>query len=256
MELKNPTQELFPSMMQNTRLLILDYDVTRYHSFDMFRYMLMDRTWFDRCDPSFRDPFVQDRTVEKQVLRYMRTCSHINPFDNFKDVDNSKNYHRVLEMEDKMNEIFSEKLLLTTETDIAARLGIIFERKSITGYWLKYKNDPHQLPFQNELTVYTTNHVLDLRMALAIISQCQINSIILSSVDLAVILCVMMEEHGIKWPISFIIGTYFYNYDPKTGVMNRLQEMNALEYNRKHEFGIFNPFSGLEQQRKEEQENV
>lgn len=253
-KLEYPSRELFPTMMQNTKLLILDYDVTRYHSFDMFRYTLMDKSWFHRCDPAIRDAFVHDRTIEKQVLRYMRTCSHINPFENFSPEDPT--YRTTAELEDHMNEVFEDKLMLTTPTDIASRLGIIFSRQSIDGYWLKYKKDPHQLPYQDDLTIYTSDHVLDLRMALAIIEQHQINAIMLSSVDLAIILCVKLEQYKIKRPISFIIGTYFYNYEPDTGIMKRLQEMNAIEYNRKHEFGIFNPFSGLEENRKEESENV
>lgn len=246
--LTNPTQELYPLMLRNTRLLIIDYDVTRYHSFDFFRYLMYDKGWFLRCQPEFRKEFVLLHNPLKQILMYKKMCPYINPFEMF--VAHNQ-YHKVKDMEDWMNEHFADKMLIATPTDVAARFGTALDRNDITGFILKYTNDPHTPQFGDGVKVYTSDHVLDLRMAVAVVLKHQINAVMLSSVELAVILASKLLSAGHSIPLTFMIGNYFYNYSPENGALKHMGELNGLEYHHKYEFGIFDPFTGIEEMRQE-----
>lgn len=228
--------------------MILDYDVTRYHSFDFFRFLLYDKSWFMRCNASFLKEFVELHNPLKQIRFYMKNCTSINPFDLF---SGTEEYHSILAYEDWMNEHFDNKMLLTTPTDIAQRLSVIFDRNGISGYILKYAKDPFVPDFGKNVKLYTTDHVMDLRMAVAIIEKHSINAVMVANVELATILAVKLQSVSWTNPISFMIGTYRYNYDPDNGMLLNIPLINSLEFNFKHEFGVFDPFTGLEQMNKE-----
>ena len=245
--LNNPTQELFPQMLQGARLLVIDYDVTRYHSFDFFRYLLYRKEWFVRCEPQFLKEFVELRNPLKQIYYYKTHGYDINPFYYF-DTDK---YRSPNETENWMNEHFADSDLIATPTDIGQRLGVIFDRNGISGYLLKYKNDPYSPGFGDKVTVYTTDHVLNLNMATAIVKQHGINAVMTSSIELAIILAARLKADGWLQPITFMIGSYAYNYDANTGRLRHIPAINALELYYKHEFGVFNPFTGLEQMKNE-----
>jgi hypothetical protein len=242
----NPTLENFPQMLQATRLLILDYDVTRYHSFDLFRYVSLEKELFVNCIPEMK-PMYKTRDPYEQLSYYFNHANSLNPYDNFTTTANLK----VHDMEDKFNPKLKDEALHKTYTDMYHQLGVIFNRSGFAGYLLRYKNDPHRVPWEDTVKVYTSDHVLELNMAVEIIKKHRINAVILSSVEAAIILCTRLEADGYHDSISFIIGGYKYNFDSR-GMIKHIREMNLFEYKRKHEFGIFNPFSGLTKEVKQD----
>ena len=247
---KVDSHTLYPSMMQMTRLLILDYDVTRYHSFDLFRYLLTDREMFFQCDQHLLE-IAKRQGLAEQIIFYMRHCSNINPYDNFKGY---KNTMKIDGLESKLNQLLSEDKLKTTQTNVAQQLRVIFDRPGITGYMLKYTEDKSTTDFDDKVKIYRSKNILDLRMALAIIQKHGINAIMVSSVDVAILVAEHLIKLDITYPITFIIGTYYYNYNPDTGIMNKIDLMNVLEFKYKHEFGLFDPYSGINFTRKEDTE--
>jgi hypothetical protein len=183
----------------------------------------------------------------EQLNYYFNHATSLNPYDNFTTTANLK----VHEMEDKFNPKLKDEALHTTFTDMYHQLGIIFNRSGFAGYLLRYKNDQHRVPWEDGVKVYTSDHMLELNMAAAIIKKHRINAVILSSVEAAILLCTKLEADGYHDAISFIIGGYRYNFD-EHGMVKHIREMNLFEYQRKHEFGFFDPFSGLT---KEENKN-
>ena len=239
--LQNPTQEFFPQMLQATRLLILDYDVTRYHSFDLFRYLLLNEEMFVQTIPELH-PLLKTTDPYEQLRIYRKFAPSLNPYDNFVHLRNTM---QIQEVEDRFNQFIESDQVHVTYTDLYHQLGIIFHRPSFDGYILRYKKDPSHAPWEENVKVYTSDHVLNLNLAMAIIEKHRINAIIVSSIDVALIICRKLEEMKWSTPISFIIGNYAYNFDTKLGIFHHIQEMNVFEYQRKHEFGVFDPFSGL-----------
>ena len=236
----NPTQELFPGMLQTSRILIIDYDVTRFHSFDIFRYLLLDREFFRACDPTFL-PLIKESNPLVQLQFYIKHVSSINPFENFTHLKDMK----LVDMENRFKELLPSEAMVRTHTDIYHRLGLIFDRDGITGYLLRYPFDKTEIPWINKVKVFTSEHMLDLRMAAAIIDKFRINTVFISSIEAAILLCAKLDTMEYDSPISFIVGSYGYNFDPEIRAFKHLREMNAFEYTKKHEFGIFSPFSGL-----------
>lgn len=246
---KLDSHTLFPTMMQATRLLILDYDVTRYHSFDLFRHLLRDRDMFMHCDPELLK-MVQSPDVGKQILHYVRNNPNINPYDNF---TLTKDQIKISEFESRLNNSMDEMLI--TPTDIGVRLGIVFNRPNITGYALRYKTDKYEPVNISLVKTYLSDHILDLRMALAIIEHHSINAVMLSSVDLALFLSQKLVSAGRTSPMSFMIADYFYNHDPETRLLRNVPYLYQYEQLYKFEYGVFDPYTGLNINRKGETNN-
>lgn len=243
-----PSHDLYPTMMRGTKLLVLDFDVTRYHSFDLFRYLLLDRDLFMQCDSTFY-PMFSEKDIIKQIDFYKHHAYSMNPYDFF---ENYKNKLKIDQLEDCINNAFQSKdpIMKITPTDLNFRLNCLFEKQSVTGYLLKYKNDKNQPQFQNLVTVYQSDRILDLRMAVSIIMKHQINAVILSSIELGVILAEYLLVKGYSQQVTFIVGVYQYNYTSKH-VMRQIGRMNALELKCKHEFGVFDPYTGISEIKRE-----
>lgn len=240
--IEHDTNVLFPTMMQKTRLLIVDYDITRFHSFDIFRYLLLNTEYLRRLDPRYEQLLIEP-DLTKQVRFYLRNCRSLNPYMNFNDntVISQPDFDR------EVSSILSNGDMVAVPTDISRKFGYMFERKDLTGYLLKYVSDPYNVPWKDNLKrIYTTNHMMDLEMACAVIEKHNINAVMISSIDMAINLAMKLSSRGYLTSITFIIGTYFYNYAEETGIQNGLIAQCALEYKYKHEFAIFNPFGALQ----------
>lgn len=241
---------LYPDMMKTTKLLVLDYDVTRYHSFDVFRFMLLEKENFMKCKKELYPMLEPGQVFWDKVLFYMEHCPNFNPFDNFEGA----NQLSIHELDDLMNTMLASDRVAVTRTDLDEQFRVVFDKPTVDGFLLQYENDVAP-SFTDTVKRYTSKKILDLRMVMEIIQKENINAIMLSSVDLAVIIAERLLAMKDDRNISFIIANYWYNYDPETKLMRHIQEMNILEYYRKHEFGIFDPFSSLHYKRKIEQEN-
>ena len=239
----NPTRTFFPQMLQATKLLILDYDVTRYHSFDLFRFLLLDHDNFMHCNPSFI-PMIKEEDPYKQIKLYMKNATSLNPYGNFVGLYEDM---KIVDMENSINQIITNELVHFTYTDLYHNFGVIFERHDVKGYVLRYKNDPHTTMWDDRVKVYKTDHMFDLAMAVAIIKKHRINTIIISSIDAAILLCGMLEKEEYTNSITFIIGNYLYNYltddNQPFSIMKHMDYMRWYEQHRKYEFGLFDPFS-------------
>lgn len=240
---------LYPSMMQTTRLLILDYDVTRYHSFDVFRYLLLDKDFFMKCKKEFY-PIIKEGDYWDKVVFYMENCPNFNPFDNFEDAKALS----IFDVDRMINDTLGQENIQVTRTDLDKQFDVVFDKPTINGFLLQYKNDKPP-SFSEKVKRYESDRILDLRMAMAIIQKENINAIMVSSVDLAVLIAQRMMKHKIERSMTFIIGNYWYNYDPSTKLMRHMQMMNLFELKKKHEFGIFDPYGSLHYKRKLEQES-
>ena len=251
--LEQRTQTLFPGMMQSSRILIIDFDVTRFHSFDLLRYKLMDKSWFDRCNIELVKYLAEHNDITEQVLYYKGTCSSPNSLVNFRGIDPEM---PVEEFEAILKEAMTNQtgLMHTTPTDMSRSLDAIFQRNDIKGYWLHYSADNHFVSFKDSVKEFTSDRILDGAMALHIIKQYNINCIVVSSIDMAIMLGTELYTHGYRRPITILFGKYRYNFDDH-GTVNHLIRVNALEYSMKYEFGTFEPYTRLIQVIKEIKRN-
>ena len=227
------------SITENTKLLIINYDTMRYHSFDLFRYLLLNRDLFVRIKPEYK-LFLKDLEFEYQLNFYRHTMKDLNPLCNF---DYIQYPNTELYFEQKLNDMFNNKRVKITPTNLSSQLGISFQRKDINGYLLQYKNDPYFPEFKNLIKIINSDHVLNMTDAANVILSNNINAVIISSIKLAIELSLILIQNNYIRPMSFIIANYQYNYEN-----NKLQDINILnnlEYTYKYEFGLFDPFSGL-----------
>jgi len=251
---KDTFTALFPDMMKATRLLIIDHDICRYHSFDLLRYQLyrdtLDRSGVGQKHFMSIKPEYQTLLNAKIELAYLaqyaqHNVSQFNVYDCFGfDLGiNSVDRYAI-----KVHDMLKDPAAKITPTDVNNRFEIVFDRKNITGYILQYANDPNHPTYMDKLTAYTDPNPLDLDAAIDIIQKHQINAVMICSAELAVRLATKLYEAAYTKAITFIIGRYAYNFHNENGravypLFNH--EMSILEAKLKHEFGYFDPFSGL-----------
>lgn len=187
--------------------------------------------------------------VADQVDCYRSTCVSINPFDNF-DIDHPTHYKF---LEQKLVEMFQDEKSKITPTDVGTRFDIVFNAQRMVGFLMRYKDDPYQSEFElsNLVTVFNEPSVLDPNRVAELIITNNINAVMISSVDMAMHVAGLLVKAEYKSPMTFILGTYHYNYEPvissdaKMTTMKHAREMYILETELRYEFGVFDPFSGL-----------
>lgn len=239
---------------QITNLLIIDYDVTRYHSFDLLRYLLLDRENFMSLDPSYSHFIGHKLTLAEQINYIRQNVSQFNPYDMFRG---KFNVHTVNDFEDQLNIALTNSNMKETCTGLHGNLGILLDRSDINGFILRYKNDAHKPTYIDALTVFEHDHIMNIDYITAIIQQYKINAIMIANIELAIQICISLIAQGYKEAITFMIGRYRYNFE-QVGQLGMgpkyIQEMNMLEYSIKHEFGFFDPYSALTYQSKNNME--
>lgn len=234
---------------QQTRLLIIDYDVCRYHSFDLLRYLMLDWEVFKTLHPTYLEMFHIYSEVADQVDHYRSTCPTLNPLELFSRFENTI----YKDLEEHLNAMFSDEKAKIVPTDIGTRFQVIFDSKSVTGHLVVHENDPYEPSFYDSVDVHTVSQLFNLDNIIPIIIKHRINGVIVSSIDMAILLANHLVKAGYKSPITMIIGTYRYNYESITigenqsGMltMKHQREMLILENELQYEFGVFDPFSGL-----------
>ena len=239
-------RDLFPDMMKATRLLIIDHDVTRYHSFDLLRYTLFTREdLFGTLKPEYYQLIVPHQEVADQV-QFMRT--NVPVFNIFEMFNKDEDARTPSVYVSKIREMFADKHAKITPTDISTRFDIVFDNPSITGYLLQYKGENHHPSCYRKMTVYESENLLDLNMAVKIIQKHSINAVMICSNEMALRLVISLARSGYTTPITFIIGRYAYNFhmnENRCVLPTYNSEIGIAEIQYKHEFGFFDPFSGL-----------
>lgn len=241
----------FPLMMQATRILIVDHDITRYHSFDLLRYTLFTRGDLFISTKSEYLPLLDGKTEITEQVSFMQ--HKVDKFNIYKMFDNDAGVETMKTYTDKMREMILSEHAKITPTDISRRFDIVFERSDITGYLLQYTGEKHRPGFYNNVTVYEVENPLDPSVIIELIKTHHINAIMISSSEFVVRLIERLIAENLTYPITFIMGRYAYNFSMKDGVMeyplfNR--ELGIAETRFKHEFGFFDPFGGINYQRR------
>lgn len=237
-------------MMETTRMLIIDHDMTRFHSYELFSYLINDFEYFKQVDYQFLNGLMQRPDQQHRTLYYMRNTPVLSPFDLFSGTTEKG---RLDQYEDALNQNF-DNLTKMIPTDLSFRLGSFFRSKTVTGYVLRYKKDVYPIDYEEDLKkVYRSDHILDLAMAVAIIQEHNINSVMICSSELMVALIYYLYEAGYQTPINFFVASYRYNYD-EHGFFKNLDYMNKFQFGMKHEFNLIDPFTSLTVMRKEEED--
>lgn len=245
--MKVDTHVLYPEMMKVTNLLIVDYNVLRYHSFDWIRYKMMDLAYFDGLSPSYS--FLKTETNLANMIHMAKnTITSADPMSVFKQWCEPNSHKFPEDLTKELIQMFNSNIERVTMTDLSKRIGIIFGRGDIHGFVVKFKSDKkteYDLP--NNVKIVESDDMFNIDWLLNFIISNNINAVMVDSVDLAIAL-------AMKTPIqtSFMFGTYRYNFQMyyksdtvHMPIVKGVRQMNVLEFKRKHEFGTFDPFGDL-----------
>ena len=236
-----PAQDpAFDRMVNTARILIIDHDINRYHSFELYSYLLTKREYFfNSIDQRFMVDFINQSTLNKKVTYYLSKSPYLNPYQHFKDTESIDNK----EYEEHLKDLLP--VLHIVPTDISERLSPMLYNESVEGFLLKYASDPHRSSYENQVKVFKSDYILDGVFASAIIKKFSINTIFVSSIELAISIALKLYQMEYKEPLTFYVGIYRYNYDPETKSMKHTSAIAGLEYAVKHSFMSIDPFTSL-----------
>lgn len=252
----NLFQTLWPGMIQHTRLLIVDLDVCRYHTFDLMRWQLaidsrthdMDHFMSLRSD---LEPLLHGKTDWADQVNFMRShVNQVNIYDCFGvDPRGVRARGDYTAFERRMWDMLKDPKAKITETDIGARFSIVFDRDDIHGFLVQYEDDPYKPTFSSQVKVIKGDYLLDNQGIARFIMENRINALMIGSMEAALSIALQLLKNDYKKPLTIIAGRYAYNYEynrfrgkllPKFGSL-----CQHLEVKYKYEFGYFDSFTGL-----------
>ena len=238
-------------IQRQSRILILDYDVTRFHSFDLFRYLLLNKSFFMQVDPIYLDGMIRGhKPIAEQVDFYRSTCSSLNPFDNFTKYKGSV---KPAQLDSYMNAMFQNKNSVMTETELGNSLYTLLCANGIQAFWVHYRNDLHKAGFMD--ATHISDDVVDEMFKPDEISDYiirhAINSMIIGSVELAVIVSYRLIYKKYTTPMTIMICSYNYNYTSfelkgqSFKVLKHGEDILGLQNKYQYEFGTIDPYTGI-----------
>lgn len=241
-------QELEAEAMvkRQARMLIIDYDVCRFHSFDLFRFILLDYEYFKRLKPEFA-PFVQFKILDDQVDFYRSHCTSFNPFNHF-------NLEHPVTGEILCNylvDILKHPKMKSVMTDITTRFDAAISALHANCTLLQLNNDLNRPTFFDQIETITTDIIFDPAFVSHLVIDMNINTIMVSSIEYAMILASYLIKMGYKIPIEWYIAKYYYNYEKieikgrKLPIIKCVNQMQQLHETLRYSFQLFDPFSTL-----------
>lgn len=257
MNVIDPKFQTNRELFKDTRMLLIDHNVCRYHSLDLFSWILNQDAvtnnfdHFSSINPilvPWLDPSIY---IGDRILHYLRFAWSADPRSFFR----SDTLHPTLEeAENELNDMLADPKSVITPTDLNVRFGPVFERKDFTGYLLRYPKDRNYPAYYNLLTVYEDDHVLNPELECSIIRKHRINAIVLDSVEQALRLTLDLQRQGYKDHITFLIARYGHNYEFRNGQpyypkMNEILGQYEIKYH--HEYCYYDPFTGLTAKQRE-----
>lgn len=243
--------ELYPKMMDKGRVLVIDYNTLHYTSFDIFRILLLDKDFYKALIPEFR-PFLRMKKFDQVDFMY-RNQKHTDLYEMFSDIQHREYPYDMCELLERYHK-FPAKHYTTTDLGQLLTVGLSSPMISKVGV-LRFSGDQSKLNLPETCSTYKTENLFDPEAIANFVNSNHFNTVILDSIDLAVEIAKRTEN------VTFIFGSYAYNYDYGTldnspfRSLRRLDETIELEFDKKHEFGRFDPFRSLLTARNEEKQD-
>ena len=240
---------------RKTKLLILDYDVSRFHSFDLFRYLMLDHSYFIGVDPKYLEMVSNHKPIAEQVDFYRSTCSSINPFDYF--IHTADKIH-TSELDRQMNLMFQNPRAAITGTDLSQTLYQVICSSTLDVHWIHYQNDPYVPEFSigTSIIIGTVNEMFKPREIASYIAKNGINSLIVSSIEFAILIIGELLHREYYNPMTILVCKYNYNYqefDFKGAPMKALKCSNqifGLQNKLQYEFGVLDTYTSISQNKR------
>ena len=255
----NLFRDLYPGITKKTRLLIIDYDVCRYHSLDLLLYELTqariknDKKHFSSLYYRYKGMYLVTSDIYRKIWYAQRYIREFNVLECFTD---HEEYYGATTPEmytEHLNKMLRDESSHIIPTDINYNFNALFHRDNVDGYILRNKYDRNHPIYTNMLTVYETDNILDISLAASIIIKHNINALMVSSALMGLGIIGILVNHGYTDPITFMFGKYGYNYKYSDEMDDPLypdyrEFTYPLELQYKHEFGYFDPFTKLNDQ--------
>lgn len=238
-------------IQRRTNLMILDFDVLRFHSFDFFRYLLLDKSYFMQIDPMFLPMLRNHLPIAEQVDFYRSTCSNINPFDNFRHTAGSVKFN---EIDQYINAMLKNPNAKSVMTQLSVSLYTSLCSSMMTTHVIRYRSDttkPTCISDAKNIIIANVDEMFRPKDIAEYIVSNRINALMISSIDLAILVSAELLRLQYREPMTIMVCNYRYNYisinvqKESMLVLNHPQEITSLIDNYQYEFCTIDPFTGI-----------
>lgn len=243
-----------PDIMRKIHLLIVDHDVTRFHSYDMVRYELYkarmsgDKERFYRLNQRYQFMMLSDAklaTVDKTRLFAYLTQS-LNTLTYFGDDLTFDEYV------EKVGLMAASKDAVITATGVGVTFDSIIYKKNVSTVLLQYKGERYHPSFYDRTIAYEVENILDLDLICGLIEKHNINAIMVSSIHTVTALAFMLANRSHHPTTTFMFPSFGYNFSNPESLTFHPDIAKTLEFLQvkyHYEFGIYDPFTGYNRRR-------
>ena len=233
---ENPTLAYFPQMLQTSVILIVDHNITRFHMYDLFKRILLEKDEFIRILK--KRPEVEDFIMLKgDTLGKLRWAYTMFTPDFVSDVFGTREHYI-----DLLRKYLPDERMQCTPTALTNGIENIFGNRHICGAILRQIGDKRPNEEDGSFSsapnfkTFLTNNIIDAKSLIEFVNKNGFNAVMVDSVQLAATMS--YETTG----VTYLISTYRFNFDNEGTLMGK-EHLTLAELNNKNEYGIFNPFN-------------
>ena len=227
---------------RKTNLLIIDHNTFRYHTYDMLSVLLLARKKLLPLIKDWFHPFFQLETPAERARFLEVNMANLDFSEVFNAMEPDpatyiKNFSNFTRCEYESDESGRKHI---TMTQLWGNLSPALERGDINIFVLRDTHETYNMRLPSKTRYFKTDNLWDLATIRQLMSDFDINAVLLDSIEIAARLSVNTKD------TSYIFGTHRYNYavDNKTSTkIYRKFDLLAQSENKLHnEFGMFDPF--------------
>lgn len=236
---ENPTLEYFPQMLQTSKVLVIDHNITRFHTYDVFSLMLLD--------PMYQEDL--HRKCPNEIIDFLKTVtSDDDPmagvkwaYENFTPEFLEKVFVSRETYLDIMKRYLSDERIYCTPTTATYGLENIFGNNHVCGAVLRQIGDKRSAESNDFISTGTfktflTDNILDTDTLITFINKNGFNAVLVDSVQEAATMAYKTKG------VTYIIGTYRFNFD-SSGKFMGVNHLTLTELANKNEFAVFYPYN-------------
>lgn len=221
-------------MLQDAKILIVDHNITRFHTYDVFTWLLHDlsrfTTVYETC-PNELEEFVKlHDPVEKLRWAYsnftVEFCKKV-----------FRNYGEYLKI---FTEAMHNEDMHYTPTALTSSICDVFSNPHVTGSFLIQSDDMKTYDRYlsedlDQFKVFKTSNIFDTDMIADIINTSKYTGCFIDNIESVMKLSYHTEG------VTYMIPTYRFNFNAD-GKVAGFGHLTLAELKNKNEYGFFNPY--------------
>lgn len=238
---ENPTLEYYPEMLRSEKLLVVDHNILRFHTFDLLQRLLLEKDHFIRMLKAWPqlETFVR---AQSQQERLKWAYLNLSP-DACKAIfGDTEQYHALLK------QYISDEKMLDTPTALTYGIADVFASPYVSGTILRQKGDKRpDKDLKDTFDIHWATNIGDMNLLADFILSNGYTAVIIDTSQKAATLSYKTNE------VVYMIPTYRFNFS-EDGKFLGMTHFTLTELQNKNSYGVFHPYRFVVQEGTENNE--